>query len=128
MKVGIPFWVGRVSPVFDVARNLIIVELVDGRETHRAELTLMGKSLPERAIFIKENGVHCVLCGAVSNDFLQFLQLNGIQVVPWLSGSVEEILSAFINGSLNEPRYIMPGCCGRRRRRRRGFGKRRLDI
>jgi len=30
MKIAIPNWQGRVSPVFDVARDVLLVDVVDG--------------------------------------------------------------------------------------------------
>ena len=120
MRIGIPIWEGRVSPVFDVARTLLIVDLAKNRETTRNLFALEGNPLPARAVFLQRNGVDVILCGAVSDAFLQLLVINSIRVYPWLSGDAEEILSAFLKGAINQPRYIMPGCCRRMRRRGKG--------
>ena len=40
MKVVIPVSFGRVSTVFDFARNLLLIEYEDGRELSRSELAV----------------------------------------------------------------------------------------
>ena len=40
MKVAIPTWRDRVSPVFDVAQHLLLLELTDGAEVSRQEIAL----------------------------------------------------------------------------------------
>jgi hypothetical protein len=40
MRIAIPQWQGRVSPVFDVAANLLLVEVDDTGEVGRQEVAL----------------------------------------------------------------------------------------
>ncbi len=40
MKVAIPTWRDRVSPVLDVARHLLLIELTDVTEVSRQEISL----------------------------------------------------------------------------------------
>lgn len=117
MRVAIPIWGDRVSPVLDVAREIAIIDLDQGQETDRSTVAIYGNSLSDRIACLKENNINCLLCGAVSNVFLNYLSANGIEVYPWLVGRADDVLQAFIQGRLSEPRYMMPGCYGRRRRR-----------
>lgn len=124
MRVGIPTWNGRISPLLDTAERLVVVDT--GRESgDRAEDVALGAgSLWGRAASISELGLDVLICGAVSGRLAEMLSGGGLTVVPWRSGDVEEVLRAFAEGRLDEPQFLMPGCCGRRggrrRQRRRG--------
>ena len=49
MKIAIPISDDRVSPVFDVARRLLLVDIEDGREVGRTEEVLEKSQLAPRA-------------------------------------------------------------------------------
>jgi predicted Fe-Mo cluster-binding NifX family protein len=125
MRVVVPDWRGRVSPVFDVAEQALLVEL-DGQEDGSRRTESLASTAPhERAPRLKELGVDVVVCGAVSWLLEALLAANGVWVVPLVCGEVEEVVRAFRNGTLEEGQFAMPGCCRKRRRvcnRRRGGG------
>lgn len=122
MKVALPVWNGRVSPVFDAATRMLIVEMGEGGEVARRE-ELIGDTLaPRRAWRLRELGVNVLLCGAISRPLSAMLAGAGITVVPFVTGEVEEVLSAYLTGAIAEPQYLMPGCGGRRMRHRGGRG------
>lgn len=119
MRVAIPIWAGRVSPVMDAARRLLIIDIDEGRANGRNILEVDKGPLQVKAEYFRAQGIDCLLCGAVSNEFLEYLNRSGVEVHPWLSGPINEVLSAYLQERLTDPRYLMPGCCQRRRRRGR---------
>ena len=128
MKVAVPVWNNRVSPVFDTSRHLLVVELVNGEEAGREEHTLANLFPPFRVRRLKELGVELLICGAISNPVALLIDSAGISLLPWVSGSVSEVLDAFKRERLSDSRYRMPGCRrGARRGMRhaggRGFGR-----
>jgi len=126
MRVAIPVWQGRLSPVFDVAGQLLIVELKNGREDSRRMQPLMSVMEADRVAELVGLGVNVVICGGISQTLETALTEKGIKVFARLCGDVEEVLAAFLSGCLGEPRFAMPGCCGpwrRRMGRGRGWGK-----
>jgi len=40
----------------------------------------------------------------------------GIEIIPQTCGEVETVLAAFAAGCFSEEAFLMPGCCGERRR------------
>jgi len=123
MKVAIPHWRGRVSPVFDVAERVLIVEFDGGIERSREEVLFDADEPQARAARLAETGAEVLVCGAISWPLEMAVAARGIQVIPQTCGDVECVLAAFSDGRLNEDAFLMPGCCGRRRRvrvRRRG--------
>lgn len=130
MRVAVPVWQGRVSPVFDVAGQLLVVELVDGLERCRRECPLPDADPEQRAARLAELRVETLVCGAISRPLEAMLAERGIRVHGRRCGAVEDVLGAFVAGTLGDARYAMPGCCGQERRRFRGGcrrGRRRSD-
>lgn len=123
MIVAIPVWQGRVSPVFDVAGQLLLVELDDGRELGRRCEPLPDESPEQRAGRLAELGVQTLICGAISRPLEALLGVGRVEVVPRVCGDVEEVLRAFTAGALEDGRFAMPGCCGQNRGWRRGRGR-----
>jgi predicted Fe-Mo cluster-binding NifX family protein len=121
MRLAIPYWHGRVSPVLDVAGVLLLVDVNRGEQTNRQNLALeKGRSPLERARCIQGLDVDVLICGAISWPLELALVSAGIEVITQICGEVDQVLGAFLKGQLEKGMYLMPGCYGRRRRSRRG--------
>jgi len=35
---------------------------------------------------------------------------SGINIIPWISGPTEDVLEAYLQGTLSHPNFLMPGC------------------
>jgi predicted Fe-Mo cluster-binding NifX family protein len=129
MLVAVPIWNGRVSPVFDTATRLIVVDMGGEAGGERREYQVSGAGPSRRIALLTELGVSTLICGAVSNGTARLVERAGIDIVPWVSGDVEDVLEAFGAGSLGGDAFRMPGCRRRRQRRcgGRGRGQRRGD-
>mgnify|MGYP002353074925 FL=1 len=125
MKVAIPVWQGRISPVFDVAGQLLLLDLIDGREVSREERPVGESRAEQRAAELAELGVDLLICAGISQALQETLASCGIRVVARICGNIEEVLTAFSTGRLGEERFAMPGCCGRKRQRYRRACRRR---
>jgi predicted Fe-Mo cluster-binding NifX family protein len=123
MWVALPVHQDRISPVLDMARHLLLVEVKEGRELRRSEVQL-GEGEPLlRARAILALGPELLICGAVSRSFEAVLVASGVQVLSNTCGPVEEVIGAFASGRLTDEVFLMPGCARHRsRRRRRGGG------
>lgn len=115
--VAVPEWQGRVSPVFDVAGTLVLVRAtMDGQEDARQAESLGSTSAHERARRLRELGVDVLVCGAISRPLEALVAAEGVRVIPNICGPVDEVVAAFREGTLDDGRFAMPGCCRRRRR------------
>ncbi len=117
MKLAIPIWQARVSPVFDVARHCAIIELEDGAERARTEVSVMEEDAAERTSRLVVLGVETLICGAISKTLEMMLLASGITVIPRICGDADEVLRAFCRGTLDDDRYVLPGCGGCQGRR-----------
>jgi predicted Fe-Mo cluster-binding NifX family protein len=110
MKIAIPIWGEKVSPVFDTAARLMIFQVADRGEPVRFETPLYEKEFANRCYRIQALGVDILICGAISRAFSKMLSASGVNVISWISGDAEEVFEAYIEGKLNGSKYLMPGC------------------
>ncbi len=120
MRIAIPIADDRISPVLDVAQRLLVIDADGGIERQRTELPIDPKALEARAQRVAEIGADVLICGAISRPLQWLLIAAGVEVIPQTCGQVEEVLEAFLAGRLVGDAFVMPGCCGRRRRFRGG--------
>jgi len=121
MKIAIPIWNGFISSVFDFAHRLLLVDIENGREVNRSEVDLKAESLPQRAGNLKNLGVDVLICGAISRALANMVTASGIEVLPYVTGGVDNVLQAYLAGQLVQPQFTMPGCWAGARK---GFGRR----
>ncbi len=117
---------GRVAPVFDVSRRLLVVDVENGKELLRAEHAIEETIESRRVSHLRDLGVDVLICGAITRRLAEAIERTGIRVIPWVGGFIEEVFSAYLAGQLPDPRFTMPGCGrgGRRYPRRRRCGQR----
>ena len=131
MKIAIPTWNGRVSPVFDSASRLLVVEVGEEGEYSRFETDISEHFLPSKTMRLTGLGVDTLICGAISRPLAYMITTAGINLIAWISGQVEDVLQAFLRGNLFDIQFLMPGRPGQwgkgpgrgygRGRRRRGI-------
>ena len=122
MKIAIPIYGNYVSNVFDFAHRLLIVDIENGKEVNRSEVALESQSLPQRLSKLKSLDVDVLVCGAISQVLANMVTTSGIQLLPYVTGRIDNVLQAYMTGQLLRPEFIMPGCWPGARR---GFGRRR---
>jgi predicted Fe-Mo cluster-binding NifX family protein len=120
MRVAIPHWQGRVSPVFDVAASVLLVDLDHGAEIARRDVVLTDDTPVGRARRMAALGVRTLVCGAVSRPLELALLHSGIEVISQICGEVDQVLDAYKTGRMGQPIFCMPGCRGWQRRFRGG--------
>ena len=123
MKLAIPIYNSNISNVFDFAHRLLLVDIENGKEANRSEVALESQLLPQRAGQLKNLEVDVLVCGAISRVLANMVTASGIQVLPYVTGSIDDVLQAYLTGQLAKPEFSMPGGCWSGARK--GFGRRR---
>jgi predicted Fe-Mo cluster-binding NifX family protein len=108
MKIAIPVWNDCVSSAFDFAHRLLLVDIQNGSETNRTEISLNTESIPQKAGRLKSLGVEVLICGAISRSLASLVVASGIELLPYVLGPVDEILKAYMTGRLGQPKFAMP--------------------
>jgi len=110
MKVALTVWENRISPLFDCARMLLIVEAVNRTETSRHFEPFHYESPFSRAVKLSDMKIEVLICGAVSAQFANIIETYGIRIIPFVAGAVEEVLESYLTSGLHDSRFLMPGC------------------
>jgi len=114
MRVLLPVSRGRISPLLDVARRFLLVNVQRGREIGRSEVSIDKTGLVPRSKRIAQLDAHVIICGAISRPLEQALASEAVWVIPNTCGPAEQVLQAFRLGQLTERAFLMPGCSRRR--------------
>lgn len=109
-RIAIPDWHGQVSPVFDVAGRLLVVDLEEGREIARKVVVLTNLTPARRVLRLKALGVETLVCGAISRPLERFVTRLGIRVVSLVSGPLENVERFMALGQPIPETYLLPGC------------------
>jgi predicted Fe-Mo cluster-binding NifX family protein len=115
MKIAIPLWQGRISPVFDEARRVLLLDISEKQEQHRQEESLIAQTPFERAQLLPKLGVDLLICGMISQAQQAAIASAGIKIIPHICGRIEDVISVFLDGRIENGELLMPGCTGRKR-------------
>jgi len=109
MRLAVAVWGCEVSPVFDFAHGIIVVQSDENNEQARYRYEIPDESMAARAERLRELGVNVLVCGAISNPLAKMVSGLGITLIPWKCGLIEEVLVAYFSGTLEDPRFSLPG-------------------
>jgi len=130
MNAAFSIWEERIAPVFDTASRLVIVP--GTREAKAPTVVSMSWTSPVEIITILlERHVSILVCGAISRPLHNAVTDRNIEVHPFVTGELSDVVQAWRTGRLHEDRFRMPGCgqaAGGRGRRTRRRGERRDSV
>ncbi|MDD5483281.1 MAG: NifB/NifX family molybdenum-iron cluster-binding protein [Kiritimatiellae bacterium] len=124
MKTAISSWNGRIAPVFDVSRQIAVLETNGARVISRQTDNLETDEPFAKINQLMELGIDALICGAVSRPLADMITARGIKLIPFVAGEIEQVEGAYLTGNLGNAAFAMPGCCGRRQRFRGAGGGR----
>jgi len=111
MRVAMPIRNGRIAPVFDAARRLLLIDVAQGEERHRRETTLPPDPfLTKRPDALRKLKVDVLICGGISRLLARAVSRERLTVISWVAGSAESVLEAYLTGRLLVASRAMPGC------------------
>lgn len=109
MKIAITVWGNRISPVFDSAQTLLVAEIRQ-KEVVKRQIELFQAGVFSRFIeLLTELKIQVLICGALSHEPAAMLAANEIEVIPFITGKVEVVLSLYVKG-MDLADFTMPGC------------------
>jgi predicted Fe-Mo cluster-binding NifX family protein len=109
MKIAIPVHQGRIAPVFDTCRRILVFSRGVEDEVPTVPEDWCAETPRRRPVRLKEMGIEALLCGAISSGMEDQIHRLGIMVVAWLAGEPETVLRAFREGVVLNPEHAMPG-------------------
>lgn len=109
MIIAVAVWAGRISPVFDVTQQILVLELGrGGAVARRIEPLPTGQPLSVAAR-MNQLGVEVLVCGAISGMLEGLLRAYRIRIIPFVTGEVEVVIGALLADRLTQPVFFLPG-------------------
>ena len=115
MKLALPQHDGRVSPVFDSAGSLLLVEVGASGERTETVHALTGLTPIMRIDLLSRLGATTLLCAGILRMTAQCAEDAGIEVLDGIVGSTAEVIEAYLSGTIEGPGFSMPGSRGQGR-------------
>jgi len=50
-----------------------------------------------------------LVCGAISRPLADMVMASGIEIFPYITGHIDNVLQAYMTGQLSNPEFSMPG-------------------
>lgn len=110
MKAAFAVWNKRIAPVFDVAREIRLIETEFGHVVCERDESLPADSGPEKGRRLIELGIETLICGAISRFMLSLVEAYGIQVISFVAGDLKEVMQAWLSNDFHKEAFAMPGC------------------
>jgi predicted Fe-Mo cluster-binding NifX family protein len=123
MKAALTFWNGRVSPVFDVSREAMVLTVEKGTLIEQYTENIEAPNPTLKVNRLIELGVDTLICGAISKWMQEELTARGVKVLGFVAGEIDDVLQAFMAGALPAPALSMPGYDGGKNPFRHGRGE-----
>ncbi|MBL0714371.1 MAG: hypothetical protein JJV98_11785 [Desulfosarcina sp.] len=108
-RIAIPIFQARISPVLDSCNRLMVVDIDNGKEIQRVEVSLAKMSRMERTETISRWRVDKIICAGVSELMCNYIAGREIRLISGIAGEPEKIIDAYIHNRLDQECFLMPG-------------------
>ena len=109
-RIAIPIWNDCVSNVVDFANQLLLIDVEDNKDTSHTQIPFVQQVIQRQANQLVEFNVDVLICGTISRSLATVLMATNIEVIPFVTGPVDEVLAAYFNKQLDQAKFLQPGC------------------
>jgi predicted Fe-Mo cluster-binding NifX family protein len=110
MKIAIPIHGDRVMPRFGCTREFMVATVEDGTMLATERLPATAQNIGP---VLEAEGVSVLICGGIHQRFQQLIQERNIEIIWGVMGYWQDVLQAYLNGTLQ---YDWTLCVRRRGR------------
>ncbi len=110
MKTALTVWGNRVSPVFDSAHMLLIVEIKNAKIIDRRYESFNPEKPSYLIEMLVDQDIEVLICGAISETPANIIEAGSIELIPFITGNADEVLESYAKGVQITPLFLMPGC------------------
>jgi len=98
--VAIPRMGEVVAPCFEYCATMAIFTVNDGQVVDQIDFPITSREPMDRMRLLRDQQVDTIICGGVQDVFEDIVKATGIQVISWVSGTVDDLLRLFLRGQL----------------------------
>jgi predicted Fe-Mo cluster-binding NifX family protein len=101
-RIIIPLYQDQVAPRFDLATEVMVAIVSGNKAIEEPKNIVLQRSSPEDLCHrILSENINCLICGAIEDEYYQFLKWKKLLIYDNVSGSCEVVFSKFLENSLS---------------------------
>ncbi len=100
MKVAIPRFGESVAPCFGHSATIAIFTIKRGKVVDQVDFRLQSRDMLDRVRLLRDQQVETLICSGLEDRLQDMLETNGVRVISWVSGRVDDLLGRFLRGEL----------------------------
>jgi predicted Fe-Mo cluster-binding NifX family protein len=89
-----------VAPCFEYCATMAIFTVDESGQTDQTDFPLKSREPFDRVRLLRDQKVDTLICGGMQAFYEDLLRANGFEVISWVSGLVEDLLLAHLDGTL----------------------------
>ena len=90
-----------VAPCFEYCTTMAIFTISEGGEPDQIDFPLRSREPFDRVRLLRDQGVDTLICSGMQDFYEDVLRANGLEVISWVSGYVEDLLETYLGGKLS---------------------------
>jgi predicted Fe-Mo cluster-binding NifX family protein len=100
LKIAIPRMGECIAPCLECSATITIFSVEDGSVLDQIDFPISSREPLDRIRLLRDQKVDTIICAGVQDTFGDLVRASGIKMISWVSGSIEELLIAFLEGRL----------------------------
>jgi predicted Fe-Mo cluster-binding NifX family protein len=100
VKVAMPRFGESIAPCFGYSVTFTIFTIKRGKVVDQIDFHLQSSDMLDRVRLLRDQQVGTLICGGLQERLQDMLETNGVRVISWVSGRVDELLGCFLRGEL----------------------------
>lgn len=100
MRVAIPRMGETVAPCFEYCATMAIFTITGRHVMEQIDFPLLSRDPFDRVRLLRDQRVDTLICGGMQDIYEDLVRAAGLEVISWVSGSVEDLLDMFLRGHL----------------------------
>ncbi len=89
-----------IAPCFEHCSTMAVFQTDPVGGLDQIDFPLRSRDPFDRVRLLRDREVDCVICGAIQDVYEDILRISGFEVISWVSGFVEDLLTLYLRGHL----------------------------
>jgi predicted Fe-Mo cluster-binding NifX family protein len=89
-----------IAPCFGYSVTITIFTIKRGKVVDQIDFHLQSSDILDRVRLLRDQQVGTLICGGLQERLQDMLETNGVRVISWVSGRVDDLLDCFLRGEL----------------------------
>jgi predicted Fe-Mo cluster-binding NifX family protein len=108
VKVAMTIWGNRISPVFDSANTLMVVNIENSKIVKRKFEEFDPNITTQILSILNEYKIDVLICGAITDTKSKTIEQIGVKLLSFITGDADKVLVSYVQKSQRISDFLMP--------------------